>query len=175
MKKLYEKKLPTLKIVGWTLRSERGMTLIVVLMLMVIILAITGAGLLFSGIDLRVSGNYRVGTQAFYAADTGASDGYARIVQDTTASSALIPLTPLGGGLAFCSGTIVSSANCATPQPLPWTFNIIPGTALPGGHGVTPSFITFQYQIDATGIGPLNSARQVQALARYGPVQMATK
>jgi Tfp pilus assembly protein PilX len=167
----------TLNIAGRTVRSESGMTLIVVIMLMVIILVITGAGLFFSSIDLRISGNYRVGTQSFYAADTGASAAFARIVQDPIASSAVIVLTPVsvGSAYSYCSGTIAATANCTTPQPLPWTFAIRPGDAIPGGKGVTTSYMTFQYQINTTGIGPLGASREVQALASYGPIPAATK
>ena len=170
MKTLCEEKLklPTLNIVGRTLRSERGISLVVVIMLMVILLAITGAGLLFSSIDLRVSTNYRVGTQAFYAADTGVSAGFAQIVMDPTVSTAPIPRTEtaIGSGLFYCSGTIANTGgNCATPQPLTVAPVNVPGYALG-----TPGYSFYQYQIDATGVGPLGATRQVQALAQYGPV-----
>jgi hypothetical protein len=155
-------RLPPSNLVGRLLRSERGISLIVVIMLMVIILAITGAGLLFSNIDLRVSGNYRVGTQAFYAADMGVSAGFAQIP-----SSALIPRTPATGAPAYCSGTIASTGgDCATPQPLTFTPISVPGFSLGAGTG----YSFYLYQIDATGVGPLGATRQVQALAQYGPV-----
>jgi len=136
----------------------------------VIILAITGAGLLFSSVELRVSGNYRVGTQAFYAADPDASYAFARIVMDPVVSSAAIPLTQLGGGLAYCSGTPTTSNNCAIPQPLTVTSINSPGYSLGTGTGYNSSGFSFYlYQIDVTGVGPLGATRQVQALAQYGP------
>lgn len=178
MKKLStEKPLPRIKIVGRTLRSERGISLIVVIMLMVIILAITGAGLLFSGIDLRISGNYRAGTQAFYAADTGASVGFSQIQSSVAASIASFGRTAANGGF-YCSGTILSTASCTAGQQQP----LAPPTTLPAQEATLSSgavynsdragFFTYQYQIDATGAGgPLGAARQVQALATFGPVQ----
>lgn len=151
---------------GEALRSERGVSLVVVIMLMVIILAITGAGLLFSSIDLRVSGNYRVGTQAFYAADTGASAGFAKIVMDPTISTAPFSGTLNSGSLTYCSGTPTTSNNCTNPQPLTVTPITVPGFSLGAGTG----YSFYLYQIDATGVGPLGATRQVQALAQYGPV-----
>ena len=155
-----------------TLRSERGVSLVVVIMLMVIILAITGAGMLFSSIDLRVSGNYKVGTQAFYAADVGASAGFAQIVLDPAISTAAIPKTTLSPGLFYCSGRIDNTGgNCATPQPLTVIPVNKPGYSLGVGTGYNSSgYYFYQYTIDATGIGPLGATRQVQALAQYGPV-----
>jgi hypothetical protein len=154
-------------IVSRTLGSERGISLVVVIMLMVIILAITGAGLLFSSIDLRVSGNYRVGTQAFYAADMGASAGFAQIP-----SAAAIPRTLATGAAYYCSGMIANTGgDCATPQPLTFTPISVPGYSLGAGTGYNSSGYSFYlYQIDATGVGPLAATRQVQALAQYGPI-----
>ncbi len=171
-----EKPLPRIKIVGRTLRSERGISLVVVIMLMVIILAITGAGLLFSGIDLRISGNYRAGTQAFYAADTGASFGFSQIVSSTVASTAAFGPLPVNGG-TYCSGTIATTGvGCATPQPLmtPPATSLAEESTLSSGavyNSDRAGFFTYRYQIDATGVGPLGAARQVQALATFGPVQ----
>jgi Tfp pilus assembly protein PilX len=158
--------------VGRSLRSERGVSLVVVIMLMVIILAITGAGLLFSNIDLRVSGNYRVGTQAFYAADTGVSAGFAQIVMDPTISTAPFTGTLNGGLLTYCSGTPTTTNNCnGTAQPLTVTPISAPGYSLGAGTGyISYGYSFYLYQIDATGVGPLGATRQVQALAQYGPV-----
>jgi hypothetical protein len=144
--------------IGEALRSERGVSLVVVIMLMVIILAITGAGLLFSSVELRVSGNYRAGTQAFYAADTGASWGFAQIALNPPTPAAFGPTT-LSGGVSY-SGTI---GNIGT---IPAT-----GCSLGRGQQINAGTCYLQeYQIDATGVGPLGSTRQVQALATFGPL-----
>jgi Tfp pilus assembly protein PilX len=174
-----KQKAAMLVIAARALRSERGVSLVVVIMLMVIILAITGAGLLFSSVELRVSGNYRVGTQAFYAADTGASFAFARIVLDQDISKALIPKTEVspGSGLFYCSGSIayytaLNIAPCTSGQePLLAVSSInSPGYSLGAGTGYNASGFSFYlYQIDVTGVGPLGATRQVQALAQYGP------
>jgi Tfp pilus assembly protein PilX len=163
-------RLPRFDMVRRTMRSERGISLIVVIMLMVIILAITGAGLLFSSIDLKVSGNYRAGTQAFYAADTGASTGFAQIGMNTATSIAAFSGTANGG--TYCSGTIANTAGCTAPKPLV-SLGAIPATGCSLGIGTmlgSGACYLLEYQIDATGVGPLSATRQVQALATFGPL-----
>ena len=158
---------PKLKIIGRTLASERGVSLIVVIMLMVIILAITAAGLFFSSVELRVSGNHRAGTQAFYAADAGVNVGVSQIALDPTVSTAPFSGT-LSGGLAYRSGHISDSV--AKPSTLRGIKNE-PGYSLGSGTGYNTSGYSFyQYQINVTGTGPLASAREVEAQAEYGPV-----
>jgi Tfp pilus assembly protein PilX len=157
---------------GRILRSERGVSLVTVIMLMIIILAITSAGMFFSSVELRASGNYKAGTQAFYAADAGVSDAVSRInMQGVTISP-----TALAGGLSYCSGpvTVQGPSRCgSTPEPsqlravLPvsYDYNIVQGT----GYN-TQGYVAYQYQVNMTGLGPLTSARGVQAQVDYGPV-----
>ena len=47
------------------LRDRQGITLVVVLMVMAILLSVVGAGLLFSGINTKISGNYQTGSPSF--------------------------------------------------------------------------------------------------------------
>ena len=61
------------------LRSERGLTLAIVLMMMVVLLSITGAGLLFSSLNLKASANLKGGTAAMQAADAGIQHALAAI------------------------------------------------------------------------------------------------
>src|SRR5688572_17049041 len=51
--------------------DERGMSLVIIVMTMALLLSVIGAGLFFSGINLKTAGHHRTGTQAFYIADTG--------------------------------------------------------------------------------------------------------
>jgi hypothetical protein len=153
-----------------TLGSERGVSLIVVIMLMVIILAMTSAGMFFSSVELRASGNHRAGTQAFYAADTGINVAYAQIGLDPAASTAAIPVTQLGGGLAYQSAQIINGTITPVPIKLLNT-RTDPGYSLNAGTGYnTAGYVVYQYQINMTGTGPLSSAREVEAQVEYGPV-----
>ena len=51
--------------------SERGIALVVILVLMTVLLAFTGAGLLFSSVNLKTASSLKAGNLAFYAADSG--------------------------------------------------------------------------------------------------------
>ncbi|MGZ8530314.1 MAG: PilX N-terminal domain-containing pilus assembly protein, partial [Candidatus Binatia bacterium] len=53
------------------LKNNQGISLVVVLMVMAILLMVISAGLIFSGINTKVAMNYRTGSRAFNAADTG--------------------------------------------------------------------------------------------------------
>src|SRR5438093_3689169 len=61
------------------LRNELGLTLAIVLMMMVVLLSITGAGLLFSNLNLKASANLKGGTVALQAADAGIQHALAAI------------------------------------------------------------------------------------------------
>ena len=147
--------------------SERGISLVVVIMVMVIILAITAAGLLFSSMDLRITSNFRAGTQAFYAADTGVSIGVSQLALDPAVSTAAFS-GDLGGGVAYRSGP----RNAAGPQPSQLFairnidgYNMAEGTA----HN-QEGFSAYQYQMSVTGTGPLAAAREIQAQTEFFPV-----
>ena len=153
-------------LIGRTLASERGISLVVVIMVMVIILAMTAAGLLFSSMDLRITSNFRAGTQAFYAADNGVSVGVSQLALDQTVSTAPFGPLALPGGLTYCSGTRNLTNGCAAPQPSQlYGIRSEPGYLL-GTNG----YSFYQYQINVTGTGPLAAAREVEAQAEYGPV-----
>ncbi|HEY3301991.1 MAG TPA: PilX N-terminal domain-containing pilus assembly protein [Candidatus Binatia bacterium] len=154
-----------------TLRSERGVSLVVVIMLMVIILTITAAGMFFSSIDLRVSANYKAGTQAFYAADAGVSDGIARVGLNPITIPQTILATP-SGTLTYCGGSLAATNNCTTPQPSKlYGITSDPGYNLAQGTGYNQvGYAFYQYQLNVTGLGPLASAREVEAQVKYGPV-----
>jgi hypothetical protein len=147
--------------------SERGISLVVVIMVMVIILAITAAGLLFSSMDLRITSNFRAGTQAFYAADTGVSMGVSQLALDPAVSTAPF-FGNLAGGLAYRSGP----RNATSPQPSQLfairnidTYNIAEGTGY-----IQQGFSAYQYQMSVTGTGPLAAAREIQAQTEFSPV-----
>src|SRR4051812_20164221 len=95
------------------LKDDRGITLVVVLTLMVVLLSIIGAGLLFSGVNLKITSNYQSGTKAFYAADMGLQHGISLI----GTSGADLPAFSSAGlpfGLSYRSG---GNPNNCTPQP----------------------------------------------------------
>jgi Tfp pilus assembly protein PilX len=154
------------------LRDNTGITLVVVLMVMVILLSVIGGGLLFSGINSKITANYQTGTKAFYAADTGINAALNQLTLDPTIATA--PLSKnMGGGLAYRSGHRTAS----TPQPLQF-LRTEPqsGYSLNSGTGYNASGYRFyEYQMNVTGTytsayGTELAGREVEAIAAYGPV-----
>ena len=96
------------------LNNNQGISLVVVLMVMAILLTVIGAGLIFSGINTKVAMNYRTGTRAFNAADTGMLAIALSVTPGTTPSStpvtlgeqSLLPLWQTGrdGSNPYASG-----------------------------------------------------------------------
>ena len=154
------------------LTNDRGITLVVVLIVMVILLSVIGGGLLFSGINTKITANYQTGTKAFYAADTGISAALNQLALDPTTSTAALSQN-MGGGLAYRSG----HRSDTTPQPLVFLrVQSQPGYSLGSGTGYNPSGYSFyEYQMNVTGTyttayGTELAGREVEAIATYGPV-----
>ncbi|TAJ97025.1 hypothetical protein EPO44_12750 [bacterium] len=55
------------------LKDSQGMALVVAVLITAILLAITGASLFFSQLDLKMASNHKTGTMAFHVADAGIS------------------------------------------------------------------------------------------------------
>jgi hypothetical protein len=154
------------------LKDDRGVTLVVVLIVMVILLSVIGAGLLFSGINTKISANYQTGTKAFYAADTGISAALNQLALDPTIATAAFSKN-IGNGLAYRSGHRTDT----TPQPLQF-LRAQPqsGYSLGSGTGYNPSGYNFyEYQMNVTGTyttayGTELAGREIEAIATYGPV-----
>jgi len=156
------------------LSNDRGISLIVVLMVMAILLSVIGAGLMFSGINTKVAMNYRTGSKAFNAADTGILAIAMTITPGTIPSS-----TPvlLGNSLCYRFGPRLG------PAPTTLTPILKSGTGYSLGSGTgynTSGYAFYQYTVNVTGtystgstcpsVGNEMAAREVEALALYGPV-----
>jgi hypothetical protein len=155
------------------LRDERGISLVVVLMIMAILLSVIGSGLLFSGINTKITSNYRTGTRAFYAADTGINAIASALTMNPTFSS-----TPVNLGSNLCyrfgrrDGSLPSSQPIERPRA---GYNLAQGT----GYNAS-GYSDYQYQINVTGtfnpgtscpsVGSETAAREVEAQVVFGPV-----
>lgn len=154
------------------LKNNRGITLVIVLFVMVILLSVIGAGLLFSAVNTKITGNYQSGTEAFYAADTGINAAVNQLALDPNIATAALSGN-LGNGLAYRSGHRTDT----TPQPLQFLrTSSQAGYSLGSGTGYNQSGYSFyEYQINVTGIytsayGTELAGREVEAIAAYGPV-----
>jgi hypothetical protein len=156
------------------LQDDRGITLIVVLMVMAILLSVVGAGLLFSGINTKIAMNYRTGTKAFNAADIGIT-----AIASTVTVGGITPVGPtaLGSNLCYRSGYRDPSVVVSTAPVIKSSA----GYSLGSGTGYNASgYAFYQYPIAVTGsyitgsscpaAGAETAARVVEAQAMYGPV-----
>jgi hypothetical protein len=66
------------------LKNDRGIALIVTIMVMALLLSITGSGLLFSAINLKTTSSFKRGSNALYVADAGIRHALAVISAGTT-------------------------------------------------------------------------------------------
>jgi Tfp pilus assembly protein PilX len=155
------------------LRDSQGITLVVVLMVMAILLSVVGAGLLFSGINTKITGNYQTGTRAFYAADIGINAVASAVTPGSSPSS-----TPVSLGNNVCYRFGKRDGTVPSFQP---AIKSGTGFSLGSGTGYNASGYSFyQYQINVTGtfnpgtncpsVGNETAAREIEAQAMYGPV-----
>ncbi len=155
------------------LNNTQGISLVVVLMVMAILLTVIGAGLIFSGINTKVAMNYRTGTRAFNAADTGMLAIALSVTPGVTPSST--PVT-LGNNLCYRFGK--RDGTVLTPTPV---VKSAAGFSLGSGTGYNSSGYNFyQYTLNVTGtystgstcpsLGNETAAREVEGLALYGPI-----
>jgi len=152
-------------ICGGPLGNERGMVLIVVLV-MLLLFSILGATVLTnSTTELRITGNYRNQQQAFYAADGGLEQG-----QLSNAIYSLIPNVgnDWKGTITFNDAntvTITQNAVAAagavnTAQVV--AVNIGSGPP-PPGSGYDETYQANLYDLDVTGFGPNNTEIEISS------------
>lgn len=104
------------------LKNKQGIALLIALMVMMILLSITGAGLLFSGLNLKTTSSLKTRTQAFYVADGSLyhalqelSDGNGTndfaTVFSATGTTTLFSNTSFGGGSYTVTAQAVVGSN----------------------------------------------------------------
>jgi hypothetical protein len=157
------------------LRNEKGITLVVVLMTMAILLSVIGAGLLFSGVNTKITGNYQQGTRAFYAADAGLGEAVSLLSGNQTAVEAITISRDLNGDgrLRYRGG------GRTTPGPVAQFVGTRVGTgdtisSGTPGYNESSGYSYYQYQLSVTGTYEVGASelagRAVQAQALFGPV-----
>lgn len=122
------------------LKSSQGIALITVIIVMVILVSITGAGLLFSSLNLKTSSNLKTGSAAFHVADAGIQHALAVIPAGTT-----FPYTT--------ETTILSSVSFGNGYS--YTVKVINDPASSGGDS--------RAILTAEASGPNSSLRKIKA------------
>ena len=138
------------------LKNEKGVALIIAL-IMLLVLTFIGISTISSSVfETRISGNERVGSSAFYAAEGGVFVGVSRI-PDITAYSGTI-----GSDESYRSGRLTDSS----PQPQK---NL--GLMLKPGFDTAWEFKRFQ--INATGESP-GARKEIEVQVSQGPYNAGT-
>src|SRR5918992_6023654 len=102
--------------------DKRGMSLVIVIMIMALLLSVIGAGLFSSGINLKTAGHLRTGTQAFYIADTGITHAAEELsnsngTNDFAAILAAANGTQVASNNNFAGGTYVVTREGSATSP----------------------------------------------------------
>jgi Tfp pilus assembly protein PilX len=156
-------------------KENKGITLVIVLVVMAILLSVIGAGLLFSGVNTKITTNYQTGARAFYAADAGLSEAVSRLSADTTAVAAMT----LNGDIHGDGKLTYRGGGRTTPAPVAQYVGtqIVAGNTIGSGtptNNETGGYAYYKYQLNVTGIyhagGVELAGRTVGAQALFGPV-----
>jgi Tfp pilus assembly protein PilX len=138
------------------LKNEKGVALVIALIMLIILTFIGISSISSSVFESRISGNERVGSSAFYAAEGGVNVGISRI-PDITAYSGTI-----GSDESFWSGRSIDSS----PQPQK---NL--GVMLKPGFDTSWEFKRFQ--INATGES-FGAKKEIEVQVSQGPYSAGT-
>lgn len=159
--------------VDGALGNERGMVLIMVLV-MLLLFSILGATVLTNSTsELRVSGNYRSQQQAFFAAEGG--------LEQSQLSNAIFSIIPnmgdtWNGTITYTpAGVVTVTRDAVATAGAINTVQIVAeniGTGPPPkGSGFDETFQANLYDLDVTGFGPNNTEIEISS----GIARMQTK
>ena len=138
------------------LKNEKGVALVIALIMLIILTFLGISSISSSVFETRISGNERVGSSAFYAAEGGVYVGISRI-PDITAYSGTI-----GSDESYRSGRLTDSS----PQPQK---NL--GVMLKPGFDTSWEFKRFQ--INATGES-FGAKKEIEVQVSRGPYNAGT-
>ena len=138
--------------------NEKGVALIIVLLMLLILTLIGISAISTTTFETNISGNERVGTNAFYAADAGVQVGLNQL-PDTK----LIPVTTIGTDSSYWSGSLTDKGS--------------PKKLTNYGEYFRPYFDSAwgfnRYQVNATGES-FKAMKEVELQATWGPFNRGT-
>lgn len=150
-----QKSLPlTIDRLRLTVSAERGIALVVVIALMVILLSITGAALLFSGLNLKTASNLKTGGAAVHAADAGIQHALAVIPAgsdfDALLAGSISEFPPVNG-----KPTLTGSLSG-------YTYTVVAENDMVAGETTTNDTNSIVI-LTSTATGPNSSTRKIKA------------
>jgi hypothetical protein len=143
------------------LRSERGFALVIALLILLVLTLIGISSINTTTFETSISGNERVGTDAFYAAEAGIQVGLNQLpVTDP------INIPNLGKDSSCWSG---SPLDRGSPKRLK-SLGVYPPPI-----GTDPSVWEFKrFQVDTTG-SSFKATKEIEVQVRYGPFPVGTQ
>ncbi len=138
------------------LDNEKGVALVIALIMLVVLTLIGISSISSSVFETRISGNERLGSAAFYAAEGGIKVGISRLPGVTAYSGTI------GGDESYRSGRLTDSS----PQPSKDL-----GIVLKPGYETTWEFKRFQ--INATGES-FGAKKEIEVQVSLGPYNAGT-
>jgi len=141
------------------LRDQKGVALIVALLMLLVLTLIGISSISTTTFETNISGNERVGTDAFYASEGGIQIGLNQL-PDTKP----IPVTTIGTDSSCWSG---SPQDNGTPKS-------IKSYGYYQKAGFDSSWAFKRYQVNATGKS-FGSMKEVEAQVSYGPFSASTQ
>src|SRR3990167_7893730 len=100
------------------LKNNQGIAMVVVIVMMVILLSITGASLLLSGLNLKTASNLRTGGGAIHVADAGVQHALGVIPSGTNftygAGANVVPTTVFPDATSGYSYVVTATNNPST-------------------------------------------------------------
>ncbi len=138
------------------LKNEKGVALVIALIMLIVLTFIGISSISSSVFETKISGNERVGSSAFYAAEGGVYVGISRLPEITAYSG------NIGSDESYQSGKLADSS----PQPQK---NL--GVMHKPGFETTWEFKRFQ--INATGES-LGARKEIEVQVSLGPYNAGT-
>lgn len=100
------------------LKDSRGMALVVVIFVSAVLLSLTAAGLLFSGLNLKMSGNQKTRTGVFYIAEAGVSHAWQELANGDGTNDFATVFNAAGTTTLFSNTSFGSGSYTVTAQPI---------------------------------------------------------
>lgn len=144
------------------LKSNQGMAMMMVLVIMVILLSITGASLLLSGLNLKTANNLRTGGGAIHVADAGVQHALAVVPSGTYFSDFLAGTFIPNTGFSCTSPCNGTNKPTLTGSLSGYTYTVVAENDPTDGVGTT-SDTNKLITLTSTATGPNNSIRKVKA------------
>ncbi len=137
--------------------NERGVALVVAVLVMITATLLGVAAVMTSDIEIRISGNQRSSEKAFYAADAGVDSGVAWLlnmghIPPATSSLPTMDDTKHNLDSSTYSRHRITDVNYKSLPPPGWDLTL---------------FEKRYYRVNSLGVGPANAKKEIEVIASY--------